>query len=252
MKIKSLKILLLLGVLLLSGCAGNNIKDWAQETFYQSNVYKDDLAIAKRYLRGMRLYDQFTTLGIFDALWLSDEVRTVYSNIACRMTGKDEEASLAFLRRQISANTFFISFYVLSLDEVCLTTTPLLWTLYLDIDGKKYVPAEIKMIELPFEYEDFFGNRLNKHKQAYEVKFDRKDAQEKDILEGKMMMQLFFSTPRHYDSMVWYLDPEGKATDQLRKTEPALVEKPYKKRRAGRRMDPQTEHERQDVIDAIA
>ena len=99
MKKQQLKILSVLGVLLLSGCAGNNIKDWAEETFYQSNAYKDDLTVVKRYLRGIRLYDQFTTLGIFDALWLSDEVRTAYSNIACRMTGKDEEASLTFLRR---------------------------------------------------------------------------------------------------------------------------------------------------------
>ncbi len=244
-----IQVLAVIALVALAGCGGN-IKDWAEETFYQSNAYKDDKKVIKRYLRGMRLYDQFTTLGIFDALWLSDEVRTLYANIACRITGKDEETTLSFLKRQISANSFYIAFYVLTLHDSSLIATPPLWTMYLEIDGKKYIPSEIKTVELPFEYIDFFGSRMSKHKQPYEVKFDRKDMQDQDILKDKKVMKLFFSTPCHYDSMVWYLDAAGNATSELAKTSPALVDKSYKKEKNKTRVKPQNEFIETDVTNA--
>lgn len=209
-----------LGILfLLPGCGGN-IVDWADETFYQGKMNKDHEKTVKPFLKGIRLYDQFDTLAIFDAIWLSDTVRTAYAQVYAKMIGKDENAYIDFLRRELSANAYFVSFYVLSLKSIPLTDIPPSWVVHLEVDGKKYLPAEIKAVELAAEYLGFFGKRVNNHKEPYEIRFDRKDVEGNDILEGKHEIKLFFSSPRHYGVMTWQLDEENKVVLPL----PVLVE----------------------------
>jgi hypothetical protein len=199
-----------LGILfLLPGCGGN-IVDWADETFYQGKINKDHEKTVKPFLKGIRLYDQFDTLAIFDAIWLSDTVRTAYAQVYAKMIGKDEDGYIDFLRRELSANAYFVSFYVLSLKSIPLTDIPPSWVVHLEVDGKKYLPAEIKAVELAAEYLGFFGKRVNNHKEPYEIRFDRKDAEGNDILEDKREIKLFFSSPRHYGVMIWQLDEENK------------------------------------------
>jgi hypothetical protein len=209
-----------LGILfLLPGCGGN-IVDWADETFYQGKINKDHEKTVKPFLKGIRLYDQFDTLAIFDAIWLSDTVRTAYAQVYAKMIGKDEDGYIDFLRRELSANAYFVSFYVLSLKSIPLTDIPPSWVVHLEVDGKKYLPAEIKAVELAAEYLGFFGKRVNNHKEPYEIRFDRKDAEGNDILEDKREIKLFFSSPRHYGVMIWQLDEENKVILPL----PILVE----------------------------
>ncbi len=215
MKAKQQMFLTMSGLVLLSGCMIGNLTDWADDTFYQSQMYKEDNAVVKQYLKSIRLYDQFETVAMFDALWNADEVRTAYSRLYAKVMGKDEEGELAFLRRQLSANTYSISFYVLSLSSIPLTVTPPTWVVYLEIDGKRYLPAEIKLAELPVEYVTFFGKRVNAHKQPYEIKFDRKDSEGNDILAGKKMVKLFFTNPRYFGSVGWQLDEQGNVTNQV-------------------------------------
>jgi hypothetical protein len=199
-----------LGILfLLPGCGGN-IVDWADETFYQGKMHNDYEKAVKPFLKGVRLYDQFDTLAIFDAIWLSDTVRTAYAQVYAKMIGMDEDGYIDFLRRELSANAYFVSFYVLSQKSIPLTDIPPLWVVHLEIDGKKYLPAEIKAVELAAEYLGFFGKRVNNHKEPYEIRFDRKDAEGVDILEGKREIKLFFSSPRHYGVMSWQIDEDGK------------------------------------------
>ena len=229
-----------LGILfLLPGCGGN-IVDWADETFSQGKINKDHENTVKPFLKGIRLYDQFDTLAIFDAIWLSDTVRTAYAQVYAKMMGKDEEAYIDFLRRELSANTYFVSFYVLSQKSIPLTDIPPLWVVHLEIDGKKYLPAEIKAVELAAEYLGFFGKRVNNHKEPYEIRFDRKDvegndiledkreikkdAEGNDILEGKREIKLFFSSPRHYGVMSWNRDEDSKVILPL----PVLIEEEKK------------------------
>ena len=213
-----------LGILfLLPGCGGN-IVDWADETFSQGRINKDHENTVKPFLRGIRLYDQFDTLAIFDAIWLSDTVRTAYAQVYAKMMGKDEEAYIDFLRRELSANTYFVSFYVLSQKSIPLTDLPPLWVVHLEVDGKKYLPAEIKAVELAAEYLGFFGKRVNNHKEPYEIRFDRKDAEGIDILEGKREIKLFFSSPRHYGVMSWNIDEDSKIILPL----PVLIEEEKK------------------------
>lgn len=227
---------LTLGILfLLPGCGGN-ILDWADETFYQGKIHKDYEKAVRPFLKSVRLYDQFDTLAIFDGLWLSDSVRTGYAQVYAKMMGKNEAEYVDFLRRELSANTYFVSFYVLSMKSIPLTEIPPLWAVHLEINGKKYLPAEIKCVELSAEYASFFGKRMNNHKEAYEIRFDRKDVEENDILEGKHTMKLFFSSPRHYGVMSWDIDEDTKVilpsfvpiSDTPEKEESGVVVKPEK------------------------
>lgn len=205
MKPQNILIISLGIVLMLPGCVGR-VRERFDELFYQGKIHADHEQTVKPFLKGVRLYDQFDTVAIFDALWLSDAVRTVYAQIYAKMVGKDEEAYIDFLRRELSANTYFVSFYVLSLSHIPLTEEHPLWVVHLEVDGKKYVPVSVKLAEMPTEYIGFFGKRVNNHKRPYEVRFDRKDSEGKDILADKKEMKLFFSSPRYYDSLTWKLD----------------------------------------------
>jgi hypothetical protein len=206
-----INVFVIFTVLILPGCGGTLV-DLTKETFPQGEQYKDHKKLTKHYLRDINIYDQFTTLALFDALWLSDEIRTIYTDVYAQMLGKTTDAKNAFLRRQLKANNHFISFYVLSTHGVQLSAKPIPWALHLEIDGKKYLPFEVKAIELPVQYQMLFGRHFNKHKQAYEVKFDRNDADGKDVLqEGKPhSMKMFFSSASHYDSASWTIDGTGK------------------------------------------
>jgi hypothetical protein len=196
-----LRSLLLVSVVLLSGCGG--VKDWINETFDQGKVHKEDKKVIDNYLRSIKIYDQFTTIAIFDALWISDEVRKLYANTYVAMHGRSEEVRKTFLRRQLKANSHFITFYVLSTHEIPLNLKPATWVTHLKIGEKNYSPVEVKSVELVPEYELLFGKVMTNHKRPYEIRFDRKDAEGKDILDGADKIALYFSGPHHYSSVEW-------------------------------------------------
>ncbi len=218
-------------LLVLSGCGGN-VVDWAGVTFNQGESYKKDQTVVKKHMKSIRLYDQLNTIAMFDVLWLSDEMRSLYTDYYCRALGKNEEGKLAFLRRQLSANNYFISFYVLSLNEIPLTLLPPVWVMYLEIGDKKYTPSDVKIAELPFEYRSFFGTLCNNHKTSYEVKFDRKDAAGNDVLAGHDHMKLMFSSADYFGSVTWYFNDAGVVVEP-----PVVVkvEKPHMQHQLGKR-----------------
>jgi len=226
------------GLLLLSGCAIDNLTQWADDTFYQSQRYTQDEETIQKYSKSIRLYDQFETVALFDALWNSDEIRTLYARLYATKMGKDEDGYLAFLRRQLSANLYTISFYVLSTRDICLTVTPPVWVVYLEIDGKRYLPSDVKLAEPPMEYVRFFGKKISNHKQMYEVIFERKDADGVDILAHAQVVKLFFSSPSYFGCVGWHLDEQGNATSQMvldKKPTDAKVRTVEKQRLLGKR-----------------
>lgn len=198
-------------LVLLPGCG--TVVDLVKENFPQGQESKDHQKTTKEYLKVINIYDQFNTVGLFDALWLSDEMRTVYADINADMQGKTTKEKHAFLRRQLKENNQYISFYVLSTHDNPLSVKPVPWSLHLVIDGKKHMPFEVKAVELVSEYKTIFGSIFNKHKTPYEVRFERTDANGLDILtEGKLhVMKLYFSNPSHFSFAKWNLDPMGNA-----------------------------------------
>ena len=116
---------------ILPGCG--RIIDWGKDNFYQGAEVGQDLSIARNYIQSRRVYDQFTLVGAFDALWLSDDVRKVHTNIYARKYGKNEEQKRVFLRRQLEENSHFITFYVLSPKNILLGDKDSYWSMLLKL-----------------------------------------------------------------------------------------------------------------------
>jgi len=189
------------GIMLLSGCGG--LIDWSKETFDQGKNHSEDRETIDAHMRVIKIYDQFETVALFDVLWLSDEVRSLYAQSHSAIYGRNPESSTAFLRRQLKTNEHFVSFYVLSTHAVPLNEKPPLWSVYLKVGENTYQPLEMKAVELSPEYRKFFGKRLTNHRRPYEIRFERQDNEGRDILEGAQAIELFFSNPKHFAAVSW-------------------------------------------------
>jgi hypothetical protein len=166
---------LILGIYLigLTGCGGR-IVHWAQDCFNQGDNRTEPVK-PHSFVRSAFVYDQFTTVGSFEALWLSDGVKTSYARALMRKQGKEEQAYRAFLRRQLEENKHFILLYVLISYEHTLGEPRSEWSLFLDIDGQHVIPIEVKPVDLDSIYKSFFANKFNCFKVAYRAKFDAND-----------------------------------------------------------------------------
>lgn len=170
-------------LILLPGCG--RLIDWGKENFYQGEPIDNHREAVTSYIRSVTIYDQFTTSAIFDVLWLSDEVRLAYVDLHVSRQSKNEERQRAMVRRQLEENNHYLSFYILSLHDVKLVGPESEWSLYLNINGRSYQPQEIKEIELPYEYQIFFGNQWNRFKVPYLVRFNANDEEDMPLITLK-------------------------------------------------------------------
>lgn len=165
----------------LSGCG--RIITWQNNTFYQGEPVEQFTKVPHSYIRSLYLYDQLSTVCLFDALWLSDAVRSAYVSTHALKTGKGKEFRSNFLRRQLEENKHFITFYLLSITPK-LDEKDAPWSLSLRVNNKVYTPLEVKVIDLSQEYVAFFGRKYNNFKIVYEVKFNALTTEEKPILDA--------------------------------------------------------------------
>ena len=170
-------------LLLLPGCG--RFIDWGKSNFYQGEQVDNYRCDIKPYIRSVTIYDQFTTRAMFDALWLSDEVRLSYVDLHVSRQGKDEERKNSLLRRQLEENNHYLSFYVLSLHEEKLGDPDSEWSMFLRVNDEFYQPMEIKEIELPYEYQIFFGKLWNRFKVPYLVRFSANDADDVPLITSQ-------------------------------------------------------------------
>ncbi|MGB8366984.1 MAG: hypothetical protein WCD44_01365 [Candidatus Babeliales bacterium] len=198
------KVVLLFFVYCLCSC-GKLVK-WGESNFYQGEELLTEQPIVQQYIRSTTVYDQFTTCAIFDALWLSDEVRGAYADLYAVRYGKNEEQKKVFLRRQLEENRHFITFYVLSLYEVPLGDSTAEWSLFLNIDNENYIPTEIKSIDLAPEYIEFFGKKFTRFKVAYQVKFDAQDIEDNLLLSPDVgKFSLCFRSVNKGTKLTWQI-----------------------------------------------
>lgn len=191
-------------LLLLPGCG--RIIDWGKSNFYQGeqvNNYRCDI---KPYIRSVTIYDQFTTRAMFDALWLSDEVRLAYVDLHIARQGNNEDRKNALLRRQLEENNHYLSFYILSLHEVKLGDPYSEWTLFLRVNDEFYQPMEVKEIELPYEYQIFFGKLWNRFKVPYLVRFSANDRDDVPLITSQTeSIELHMRSANKEHAFVWKL-----------------------------------------------
>lgn len=196
-------LIILVGPVFLGGCT--RIADWGKSSFYQGeNIILS--SEPESYIRSVVVYDQLRTVAIFDALWLSDAVRSSYTDTYALKRGKSLEQKQLFLRRQLEENNHFISFYVLSNSRAPLGQPDGNWHLLLEIDGVMYAPIDIKQIDLMPEYKAFFGKRYNRFKTPYLVKFPAKDVDDNFLInQNTVHLTLHFRSVKKHTALRWTL-----------------------------------------------
>jgi hypothetical protein len=189
---------------MLPGCG--RLVDWGKSNFYQGEQVDNYRCDIKPYIRSVTIYDQFTTRATFDALWLSDEVRLAFVDLHVSRQGKDEERKNAVLRRQLEENNHYLSFYVLSLHDIKLGDPESAWSLFLRVNEQFYQPMEIKEIELPYEYQIFFGKAWNRFKVPYLVRFSATDADDMPLITQQTeAIELHMRSANKENAFVWPL-----------------------------------------------
>lgn len=222
MKIMYKSILLIMMGALLPGCG--RIIDWGKANFYQGKDLESFSREIKPFVRSVTIYDQLETKAIFDVLWLSDAVRTMYAQLHTMRQGKNEEKMQAFLRRQLEENNHYITFYVLSTHEVKLGFPDSQWSLFLMLDGREYYPFEVKEIDLPYEYQVFFGDRWNRFKVPYLVRFKPETDEDSLLAMMQERIVLMVRSAQKEHAFIWPLLGEQKQ-------EPVVVTKKQKKKK---------------------
>ncbi len=192
-------------IIILPGCC--LYVDWGKRNFYQGNKVYDRADCVRGHIRSVSIYNQFSTCALFDALWLSDKVRTTYAHVYAQRLGLDEKRLKIFLDAQLDENRNRITFFVLSLYDILLDSPTSAWSIILNTDNKRFVPLSIKSVELAPEYRVFLSCELSRFKTAYEVVFDAFGADGLPILNsdtGEMILE--FRSVKKSASLSWCID----------------------------------------------
>lgn len=196
----------------------------AKEEFNQGDNFDDRRVVSHNNLRTANVQDEFSTLAIFDFLWLSDETREAYVDINCQKTGKDDQAHQAMLRRQLEENKHWITFYVLAdirdKSDGSLSDRDCPWSLYLakkeflpetehekdrrlrknlkrkTKEVEKLMPISIKEIDIEPEYRFIFGPKYDQFAKAYEVKFPAVDINGRRYLDKDTEFKIVAASAR--------------------------------------------------------
>jgi hypothetical protein len=185
----------------------------------EKTIQKD---IIGRNVRTANVYDEFQTEAIFDALYLSSEVRDFYTNAYSERRGKDEKFRESMLLRGLEENKHWISFYVLAYiprdHRRLMSDQDPSWSLYLELpNGERLTPARfeqvenephkvspgsIKETELAPEYAALFKHHINQFKTVYLVKFPSKGF-DNTVKYPTKPIKLVFSSVYRSVEMTW-------------------------------------------------
>jgi len=175
MKQMILQAVMLIMLIFLPSCG--RLVDWGTDLFYQGRDTHYQLDRAREYIQSVIVLDEFTTVGMFDALWLSDEVIALYAHAYAHRNCLSNNAYADMLACNLSKNKKHYMFYVLTLNSYPLGDPYFEWAIHLLINSHCYSPLEVKKVDLAPEYSAMFGFLLTKSKTAYLITFDPTDEQ---------------------------------------------------------------------------
>lgn len=204
-KITGVSVVGALILITLPGCS--RIIDWTKTNFYQGESVNEHISIAKNYIRSVTLYDEFTTHGMFDVLWLSEMVRTAYVNLHVYKRGEDQTYYKKTLQHELFENSQFVAFYVLSVSQ--LTGQDSEWSLFLRIGDNNLMPHEVKVCELPYEYQQIFDKRYTVFKRPYLVTFNAKNIEGNSYITNETQeVELYARSAKKQHAFMWKLDEQ--------------------------------------------
>lgn len=209
-------------IVFVTGC--NKVVDWGKENFKQAERYEE--AIVKQmapYLRSVIVYDQFSNIADFSAIFLTDAARMLYVDYYIKRHTISKEKESVIRQRLLNENKYYISFYLIGsqsetayIDNRALFTgryhkhQPLLgekdaeWQVSLRVKNREYAADSVRVVELPVEYQHFFGSKYSQFKSIYFVKFDALDADDIEILpSGYHTVTLQLTSPQYKSQLVW-------------------------------------------------
>lgn len=176
-------------LLLLSGCS--TVINWVRQEVPQSCQIKTEILECPD-IQTLTLYDQFTLLGEFDVLWVSNKIKRLFVDMRAEHLSFSESKKSILLKNELEENKHFATFYILSLFTIPLASRSE-WNITLSVDGEKYTLIELLPVELPYEYQYLFAYRYNNFKQAYKARFSMmRDSQSVDIQSAGQEMVMTF------------------------------------------------------------
>lgn len=156
-----------------SGCS--RYVTWPADVFFQGTCEDQLCACIKNYLRSIRMYDQFSTRGLFDILWLSDQVQEAF--VLTRASKKHlmpEQTALLRERERkaFDGYTVVYMFAPLAYDSASSLTHPQSrWSVVLARGDSIIQPYDIINIELGPEYRACIPAHCMRARTAYQVRF---------------------------------------------------------------------------------
>lgn len=184
--------LLLLFLFFLPSCS--RILNWGKTTFNQGCSVEDYLCEFKGLIRSKSVYDQLSTLGIFDAIWLTPKLVEVYNQHSKN-------------KLKVQGSAFFVLAFADRTDYNPLDndfTNEWAWKVSLLANGKKLQPKIKKCMPLPAEFKLLFSDKWSRFKSSYYVEFDKVD------MNGDV--SLCFTSAKKKASLDWLFD-NGKLVD---------------------------------------
>lgn len=210
-------------IVFLSGC--NKIIDWGKSNFRQATRYSQNfISAAQHYIRSLIMYNEFTTIATFDAIFLTDHMRMLYVDYHNKCHGMTSEQEDSMRKRLINENKYYISFYVIGTQKEHIYNTnkalftgeylkqpeilglkDCAWNVRMLVNGKEYMPESIRVIDLPIEFNNFFGHRISQFTTAYIVRFPINNSAGKPVIEShkKYNVVLRFTSRDYEDDMEW-------------------------------------------------
>ena len=205
-------ILFMQCLLFLPSCT---ILQWSAKTFRQADRIPAEFSEKmNKFIQTSVIYDQFSSIAEFTALFLTDEARMLYADYFFHRNFKTEDEQDLSRQRLLTENDYYITFYVIGYQPAVIYPTdrslffgqyqvqgPLLgsadakWKVSLLVDGKEYGPCDVRSVQLPVEYQYFFGRHWSQFKTAYKVRFDYRDQNGQQVMPmGHHHVELKFSS----------------------------------------------------------
>lgn len=202
----------------------NRILAWAEENFKQAEQHDHDYTQrAKKFIRNLKVYNKLSIIATFDVMFLTDEARMLFVDYHGKIQGLSFDEIQTLYNRQINENKYFVSAYVIAWhNEFTYETSKslftgeyhknsnilkgddALWNVSLILGGRRYLPETIKVVEMPVEYQKFFGPCCNQFATTYLVRFAAKDKYNNYIFTDQKCSPIIrFSSPTYKVDAIW-------------------------------------------------
>lgn len=181
-------ILLLFYVLVLPGCA--RYAGYINDVFHQAGDIGESVYDARQYIRSQGYYDYFSTVILYDALWLSPEVRNIHNKLYQVRTGYEKQKP-----RVLHRTEFYVLLGPQAENPLCsLSGEASQWSIVLRMNDHVYQPIICERIEPDPEYRYILGDHLTQFRDVYRVVFD---------VQPNECMELVLQSPEYRVTLQW-------------------------------------------------